>query len=176
MAWGTRLVTKVLEKTTRAHNQLLRIVPYHGSDMAESWADYTRRVTEGATQSEIAAHTGIEQSSISRWRQGRNTPRAELVVTFARAYGRNPTEALIVAGYLDRDEIGGVIELETSISAVPTAQLLEELGRRFVDLQGRVQASEGGEASAQWPTNWTQRPPSRAGQRPPDHGDAGSAS
>lgn len=135
--------------------------------MAETWADYTRRITAGATQAEIAARTGIEQSSISRWRQGRNTPRAELVVAFARSYERNPVEALIVAGYLDRNEVGGVIELETSLSAVSTDQLLDELSRRFATLQRRVAAAPAGDRDA-WPDGWTDpaafRVPSGSGQ------------
>ena len=144
--------------------------------MAETWAEYTRRITAGATQSEIAARTGIEQSSISRWRQGKNMPRAELVVTFARAYDRNPTEALIVAGYLDRDEIGGVIELETSLSAVTTDQLLDELGRRFSDLQGRVRAAEGGEESTTWPDKWARRSSTQGDLGGHHSGEAGSGS
>ena len=122
--------------------------------MAETWADYTRRITAGATQAEIAARTGIEQSSISRWRQGRNTPRAELVVAFARSYDRNPVEALIVAGYLDRNEVGGVIELETSLSAVSTDQLLDEISRRFSTLQRRLAAAPADPSNA-WPEQWT---------------------
>lgn len=122
--------------------------------MAETWADYTRRITAGATQAEIAARTGIEQSSISRWRQGRNTPRAELVVAFARSYDRNPVEALIVAGYLDRNEVGGVIELETSLSAVSTDQLLDEISRRFSTLQRRLAAAPADPSNA-WPEHWT---------------------
>lgn len=123
--------------------------------MAETWADYTRRITAGATQAEIAARTGIEQSSISRWRQGRNTLRAELVVAFARSYDRNPVEALIVAGYLDRNEVGGVIELETSLSAVSTDQLLDELSRRFSTLQRKLAAVPVDPANG-WPDHWTE--------------------
>ncbi|MGV1006672.1 MAG: helix-turn-helix domain-containing protein [Candidatus Nanopelagicales bacterium] len=131
--------------------------------MAETWADYTRRITAGATQADIAARTGIEQSSISRWRQGRNTPRAELVVAFARSYDRNPVEALIVAGYLDRNEVGGVIELETSLSVVSTDQLLDEMRRRFSDIQRRLAAVAPSDTNA-WPDHWTdpasyQQPP-----------------
>ena len=144
--------------------------------MSETWAEYTRRITAGATQSEIAARSGIEQSSISRWRQGKNMPRAELVVTFARAYQRNPTEALIVAGYLDRDEIGGVIELETSLSAVSTDQLLDELGRRFSDLQVRARVAEGGDESTTWPATWSRRLSARGDLGGHQSGEAGSVS
>ena len=144
--------------------------------MAETWADYTRRITAGATQAEIAARTGIEQSSISRWRQGRNTPRAELVVAFARSYDRNPVEALIVAGYLDRNEVGGVIELETSLSAVSTDQLLDELRRRYSALQRRLAEIPTDESNT-WPEHWTEpgayRRPVDA---PPDgQGETGTA-
>ena len=144
--------------------------------MAETWADYTRRITAGATQAEIAARTGIEQSSISRWRQGRTTPRAELVVAFARSYERNPVEALIVAGYLDRNEVGGVIELETSLSTVSTDQLLEEIGRRFATLQRRVAAAPVGDGD-NWPDHWTD-PASyrkRSAAEPPDGQDGAGA-
>lgn len=142
---------------------------YDGMTMAETWADYTRRITAGATQAEIAARTGIEQSSISRWRQGRNTPRAELVVAFARSYERNPVEALIVAGYLDRNEVGGVIELETSLSAVSTDQLLDEIGRRFATLQRRVAAAPAADGN-NWPDHWTDPASYRnkPGAEPPD--------
>lgn len=116
----------------------------------ESWAEYMRRVTDGATQVQIAERTGIEQSSISRWRQGRNTPRAELVVAFARAYDRNPIEALIVAGYLNRDEVGVTIELETSLSAVSTERLLGEVSRRLSDLE----RAQPGPPQREWPGEW----------------------
>lgn len=129
--------------------------------MAESWADYTRRITGGATQAEIATRTGIEQSSISRWRQGRNTPRAELVVAFARSYERNPVEALIVAGYLDRNEVGGVIELETSLSAVSTEQILDEVRRRFADIQRKLTSATSADDANKWPDHWTDPASSR---------------
>lgn len=70
--------------------------------MSTDWPSYMRRVTAGATQVQIAEQTGIEQTSISRWMLGKNRPRAELVIQFARAYHRSPVEALIAAGYLHR--------------------------------------------------------------------------
>ena len=99
-----------------------------------------RRVTAGATQVQIAEQTGIEQTSISRWLLGKNRPRAELVIQFARAYNRSPVEALIAAGYLNTDEIGGVIELEA-------------------ELQRKLEAiNTGGQEPLQWPSTWTAAP------------------
>ena len=73
-----------------------------GSD----WWRYVGTVTAGAAQKDIAAATGIDQSSISRWQRGTNTPRAEAVVALARAYGRSPVEALVAAGYLSDGDLG----------------------------------------------------------------------
>lgn len=73
-----------------------------------TWWRYVVTVTGEATQKDIAAATGIDQSSISRWQRGASTPRAEAVVAFARAYKRSPVEALVAAGYLSSSEIGMV--------------------------------------------------------------------
>src|SRR6202158_4080275 len=73
-----------------------------------TWWRYVLTVTGNAAQKDIAAATGIDQSSISRWQRGTITPRAEAVVALARAYGRSPVEALVAAGYLSPTELGVV--------------------------------------------------------------------
>ena len=92
-----------------------------------TWWRYVVVVTGAATQKDIASATGIDQSSISRWQRGANTPRAEAVVAFARAYARSPVEALVAAGYLSSDEIG-VVELTTLTDDAPGASV-DEVGR-----------------------------------------------
>src|SRR5665213_2356012 len=77
-----------------------------------TWWRYVVTVTGDAAQKDIAAATGIDQSSISRWQRATSTPRAEAVVALARAYGRSPVEALVAAGYLSSSELG-VVELTT---------------------------------------------------------------
>ena len=114
-----------------------------------SWWSYVVTITGNATQKDIAAASGIDQSSISRWQRGTNTPRAEAVVAIARAYGRSPVEALIAAGYVDRDELG-VVELGTltgDLTRASTDSLLSELRRRVV-------AANPAEAQT-WPTGWS---------------------
>lgn len=106
-------------------------------------------VTGNATQSEIAGVTGIDQSSISRWQRGTNTPRAEAVVAFARAYGRSPVEALVAADYLTSDDMG-VVEMTTltgDLTRVSSDSLLSELRRRlFATAPGTSQS---------WPPGWS---------------------
>jgi helix-turn-helix protein len=49
-------------------------------------------VTGNAAQKAIATATGIDQSSISRWQRGTNTPSAEAVVAFARCTAGLPSK------------------------------------------------------------------------------------
>jgi transcriptional regulator with XRE-family HTH domain len=114
-----------------------------------SWWQYVVTVTANATQKEIAAATGIDQSSISRWQRGTNNPRAEAVVALARAYGRSPVEALVAAGYLSSDELG-VVEMTTLTGDLRSASidsLLSELRRRV--LAGNSEDPQG------WPAGWS---------------------
>ena len=45
--------------------------------MAETWAQYVRRATEGTTQVQLALVTGVAQTAIGRWLRG-----AEFVKAF----------------------------------------------------------------------------------------------
>ncbi|CAN5724986.1 hypothetical protein BH09ACT7_BH09ACT7_11840 [soil metagenome] len=114
-----------------------------------SWWQYVVTVTGNSAQKEIAAATGIDQSSISRWQRGTNNPRAEAVVALARAYGRSPVEALVAAGYLSSDELG-VVELTTLTGDLRSASvdsLLSELRRRV--LAPNAEEAQG------WPAGWS---------------------
>src|ERR1700730_18796722 len=114
-----------------------------------TWWRYVMTVTGNAAQKDIATATGIDQSSISRWQRGTNTPRAEAVIALARAYGRSPVEALVAAGYLSSTEVG-VVELTTltgDLTAVSIDSLLNELRRR-------VLGANSAESHA-WPAGWS---------------------
>ncbi|WP_164478777.1 helix-turn-helix domain-containing protein [Mycolicibacterium stellerae] len=73
-----------------------------------TWWRYVAAVTGNASQKDIAAATGIDQSSISRWQRGSHSPGAEAAVALARAYRHSPVEALVAAGYLSSSELVGV--------------------------------------------------------------------
>jgi transcriptional regulator with XRE-family HTH domain len=103
------------------------------------WAYVTRTAGTEATQKDIAEATGIEQSSISRWKLGKNTPHADAVVHFARSYQASPVAALIAAGYLSPDEVEGVVEIAaTPISQLTTSEVVGQLRDLFNELQRRV--------------------------------------
>lgn len=114
-----------------------------------SWWRYVVTVTGGAAQKDIAASTGIDQSSISRWQRATNSPRAEAVVALARAYGHSPVEALVAAGYLKSDELG-VVELTTltgDLTRVSIDSLLSEVRRRVLAV--------GVDDAQRWPASWS---------------------
>jgi transcriptional regulator with XRE-family HTH domain len=135
----------------------------HPEQMTEAtWWQYVETVTGRATQKDIATATEIDQSSISRWQRGSNTPRAEAVVALARAYGHSPVEALVAAGYLSSDELG-VVELTTltgDLTGASNDSLLSELRRRLV-------AANGGQMHS-WPTGWSSDDPGVGGPQDPE--------
>jgi transcriptional regulator with XRE-family HTH domain len=108
--------------------------------MPEGWWDYVVRTagTE-ATQKDIAKHTGIEQSTLSRWKLGKNPPDAKAVVGFALAYKQHPVAALIAAGYLDAKDVEGVVEIvATPMSKLSINEIVGQLRELFAELQRRV--------------------------------------
>jgi transcriptional regulator with XRE-family HTH domain len=100
--------------------------------MPESWWEYVQRASGHVTQKDIAEATGIEQSSISRWKVDQTRPKADAAVAFARGYGRPPVEALVAAGYLSEKEVSGVVEVAPSTSELSIDVLLAEIRRRVV--------------------------------------------
>jgi transcriptional regulator with XRE-family HTH domain len=124
-------------------------MPYPDRVAEVTWWRYVMTVTGNAAQKAIATATGIDQSSISRWQRGTNTPSAEAVVAFARVYGRSPVEALVAAGYLSSTELG-VVELTTltgDLTGASIDSLLSEVRRR-------VLAANPEEAES-WPAGWS---------------------
>jgi len=114
-----------------------------------AWWQYVVTVTGNATQKDIAATTGIDQSSISRWQRGANNPHAKAVIALARAYNRSPVEALVAAGYLSSSELG-VVELTTLTGDLTRASidsLLSEIRRRVF--------AANPEGANLWPPGWS---------------------
>lgn len=76
------------------------------------WMEYVEAVTDGATQTAIALHTGITQSTISRWLRGDKVPtEAAQAAKFAQKYQRNPLEAFVAAGMLTIEEAGRGLDI-----------------------------------------------------------------
>ena len=95
----------------------------------ESWSDYVRRVAGHLTQVQIADKAGLAQSNVGRWLRGeRATPRAESVISFARAFHQNPIEALTAAGYITAEEAGTASR--TPLAQFSSDELFNEMRKR----------------------------------------------
>lgn len=101
------------------------------SGVGETWWEYLNRVTDRASQVEIAKAAGVDPASVSRWKLGKNTPSADRVIAVARHFGRNPVEALVVARYLRPTEVDASIELAASADALTDDELLTAIRRRM---------------------------------------------
>lgn len=126
---------------------VVAVMPYPEFVGEATWWRYVMTLTGDAAQKDIAAATGIDQSSISRWQRGTNTPRAEAVVALARAYGSSPVEALVAAGYLANSEVG--VEMSTLTGDLSGASLDALLG----EIRRRVLAAAPHDVQL-WPAGW----------------------
>lgn len=96
----------------------------------EQWSEYVARVIQGKNQSQIAYATGVNQTAIGRWLRGDNTPRADLVVEFARALNLEPLAALVAAGYITAEEAGANVIVRAPLADYSIDELLTEIRDR----------------------------------------------
>lgn len=102
-----------------------------GPITVETWPEYLRRIVGNHSQSLIAQHVGVGRLSVCNWMQGKTRPKAETVIQVARMYGRSPVEALLAAGYLNRDELDGPMEIRISPRELSNSDLAAEVQRRL---------------------------------------------
>lgn len=127
-----RLPTRLRSRKVDNGRETLARTHYYEC-MPANWWEYVQRTSRHVPQKDIAAVTGIEQSTISRWKVDQTRPKAEAVVAFARAYRRSPVEALIHAGYIEKTEVTGVIEIAASAQELSSDDLVAELRCRIPD-------------------------------------------
>lgn len=59
-------------------------------------------------------------------------PRRRDVISFARALGHDPLEALVAAGYLEATDIHGGVTVRSSVDEITDTELAGEMQRRLV--------------------------------------------
>lgn len=52
------------------------------------------RKSSGLTQKEVAEHVGVDQSAVSFWETGKNSPRAAILVKLSKLYNCTVDELL----------------------------------------------------------------------------------
>lgn len=95
-----------------------------------SWYGYVQSVAPDAPQKTLAAVSGVDGSTISRWKSGL-APKPESVAAFARAYGRPVLEAFIAAGFLTAVEAQERPVARPHLVDISSRELLNEIERRM---------------------------------------------
>jgi transcriptional regulator with XRE-family HTH domain len=105
---------------------------YFSGVTTNTWPLYLSAITDGQPGARIAERTGIPESTISRWLSDKAEPRPKQVVAVARAYGQNPVEALVAAGYLEEGEIDVASKpTDLSLRAFTSLAISREMVRRI---------------------------------------------
>lgn len=94
------------------------------------WNQWLARVTNHASDHEVARRAGITHTTIGRWRKSGRAP-AEGIITIARAFRADPIDGMVAAGLLTEADLmnGG---LRNAVRHAPTAFLTDELHERAV--------------------------------------------
>ncbi|MGA4989958.1 helix-turn-helix domain-containing protein [Nonomuraea bangladeshensis] len=100
-----------------------------------AWWDYVQKITEGASQPAIAERVGIAQSSVNRWKTV--IPKSENVISFAKAYGRPPLEALQAAGLVSDEDVA-ITQVSLDYEGLSDAELAAEFGKISAVIQKRL--------------------------------------
>jgi len=99
--------------------------------MASSWSTYFNEITDNAPGSSVAARLQISGSKVSYWRRGVRPPSPREAVHIARAYGRNPLEGLVAAGYLEAADVADQVSvIAHTLADYTDVELAQEVLRR----------------------------------------------
>lgn len=104
-------------------------------DVPVSWWEYVTRIADTGNQTEIAKRLGLSQPSVNRWKTV--IPKSENVISFAKAYGRPPIEALQAAGLVTDEDIE-LIKVPLDYAELSLPQLVKELNKVAAEIRKRV--------------------------------------
>lgn len=96
-----------------------------------TWYDYVRHISGNATQKTIAEAADVDQTTVSRWKEGAFSPSPGAVSALARNYGRNVLEAFVAAGFLTDEEAGTPPPPTVDLATVEGELLAAEVARRL---------------------------------------------
>lgn len=98
-----------------------------------TWCEYVNWVVGEDRQVEIAAKTGIDQGTISRWRKDEpQAVSARSARAFALGYNRSVLEAFVVAGFLTEAEARVRPPERAQLTGVSDERLAAEVKRRLL--------------------------------------------
>lgn len=97
--------------------------------MPNTWTDWLHRTSRNESTRTIASRVGKSHTTVQRWLH--NGPTPEAVFRLIIAYGADPIEAFVTAGWMTQAE-AEQFRTNPDLSAVPTDILTGELHQRAV--------------------------------------------
>lgn len=102
-----------------------------------TWSQYVARTCGDDQGRDFEAKTGIDGSTLSRWRRGDSGGlRADKVAAFARGYSRPVLEAFVEAGFISAAEAGAAPPGKPDLSAITNEELVELIRHRLEQRAG----------------------------------------
>lgn len=102
-----------------------------------TWSEYVVRICGSDQGRDFEAKTGLDGSTLSRWKSGRGGGvNAEKVAAFARGYGRPVLEAFVEAGFISEEEAGAAPPGKPNLDAITNAELIELIRQRLEQRAG----------------------------------------
>lgn len=105
-----------------------------GAPATDGWVTYMDAITRRATGVAVARATGVDATTISKWRNAQTGrgPTFDQVIAITRAYGRSPLEGFVQAGLLTPDEID-VRVVKARVEDLTPLELAEALHERLLE-------------------------------------------
>lgn len=102
-----------------------------------TWSEYVARISGDDQGRDFQAKTGIDGSTLSRWRRGKSTGlRADTVAAFARGYRVPVLEAFVEAGFISPEEAAVRPAGKPDLNAISNAELVELVRQRLEQRAG----------------------------------------
>lgn len=108
------------------------------ASMRDNLSDYFLNATGERSVREMAAKTGIEQTTLNRQLKGSTGLRIETVVALCRTYRLDLADTFVDVGFITEEEASR-LAARVMLSSIPDAELTREIVRRL----------EAGEAGAE---------------------------
>ncbi|MDB5716464.1 MAG: family transcriptional regulator [Sphingomonadales bacterium] len=96
-----------------------------------NWKAFVNETRGNDLQKDVAAKTGVNASTVSRWLSSGEPGTADNVIAFARAYKVEPLGALIAAGMLTEDEAKARPARRPDLTKFTNDELLELVHSRM---------------------------------------------
>jgi hypothetical protein len=137
-----------------------------------TWSEYVSRIVGDDQGRDFEAKTGIDGSTLSRWKRGEaGGLRADKVSDFARGYAVPVLEAYVEAGFLSAKEASAKPARKPDLNTISNDELVELVRKRLAKVGGGDDRGASSTSTVSGPAGVGHRvPEKRVARRPEGQG------